>query len=160
MLGKALAEDITCTQEWCWSDYQPNDKVFLTMSYSKCSLYFLDLLVDLNPLLSHPAFMATSPVISVVSCQYATPSHCSIFPVCFMVLILLCLQSSLCCCLFCFCFSSHESLFFFFFSSYIILQIPFQILVQFKLTKTISSIPNNLCSQLFQACSLGSKCGI
>lgn len=47
-----------------------------------------------------------------------------------------------------------------FFSSYIILQIPFQILVQFKLTKTISPIPNNLCSQLFQACSLGSKCGI
>lgn len=29
--------------KWCWPDYQTNDKEFLIMSCSKCSLYLLDL---------------------------------------------------------------------------------------------------------------------
>lgn len=147
MLEKAVAENINSTQEWFWSDYQPNGKEFLTMPCSKCLLHLLDLLLDLNPPLSHHVFMATSPVISVLTWQYVVPSSSLLhFPS-----LILGPYSSLSAIIF---VLLHVLFLFFwsliFFSSYVILQILFQMLVQFKLAKTIHSllIRNNLWSQL------------
>lgn len=96
--------------ERCWSDYQTNDKVVLVMSCSKCSLYLLDLLADFSLPLSHPASMAISPLISVLTrCSFL---FLHFFSVLSLVLILPCLQSSFCCCLLCLYSSTLYSFFF------------------------------------------------
>lgn len=109
------------------------DKVFLTLSCSKRSLYLLDLLVELSPSLFHPAFRTASPETSILTCKYAVLliasfSQSRSWSLFFLVCSHLCATA---------CFVSILAVVnLFFLPSYLIFQIPFQIQFSLRWPKT------------------------